>query len=154
MPTEDHTRTAHDIIDTNQHVVLGTADGDGRPWASPVYFAHVGYREFVWVSSPDTRHSRNIGLRPTIAMVVFDSRAAIGTGVGVYMDANAAQVTDEVGRYMQVFSARSLTHGGRAWTPDDVNERSHLRLYRAVAAEQTLLVRDGEHEARVPVDLT
>ena len=87
MPTENHARTAHDIIDGNEHVVLGTADADGRPWVSPVYFAHIGYREFVWVSSPDTRHSRNIGLRRTIAMVIFDSRAPIGTGVGVYMDA-------------------------------------------------------------------
>jgi hypothetical protein len=153
MTTEEHTAAAREIVDGNQYAVLATADADGRPWASPVYFAHVGYREFIWVSLPGTRHSTNIRLRSTIGMVIFDSRSFIGTGVGVYIDAEAAEVTDDLGRYMEVFSARSLAHGGSEWTVEDVTGPSGLRLYRAVAAELSLLVRDGEHEARVPVDL-
>ena len=35
-----------------------------RPWPTPVYFASAGYREFVWVSSPEARHSQNISVRP------------------------------------------------------------------------------------------
>jgi hypothetical protein len=154
MTTPDHARAARQIVDSNQYFVLGTADADGRPWATPVYFAHVGYREFVWVSTPGTRHSMNSATRPSIGVVVFDSHARIGTGVGVYMEADAARVTDDVDRYMEVFSIRSLTHGGRVWTVDDVTRPSGLWLYRAVAAKHWLLVRDGEDERRVPIDLT
>ena len=45
-------------------MVLATADGTGRPWSSPVYFAHDGYAEFLWVSAPEAAHSRNIDTSP------------------------------------------------------------------------------------------
>jgi hypothetical protein len=153
MGMPDLIRAAREIVDGNQYFVLGTADADGRPWATPVYFAHIGYREFVWVSAPATRHSRNIATHPSIGIVVFDSRARIGTGVGVYMEAEAAPVTDDVDGYMEVFSTRSLTHGGRVWTVDDVTRPSDLSLYRAVATKQWLLAREDGGERRVPVDL-
>jgi nitroimidazol reductase NimA-like FMN-containing flavoprotein (pyridoxamine 5'-phosphate oxidase superfamily) len=31
------------IVDDNLYMVLATADADGRPWASPVYFASEDY---------------------------------------------------------------------------------------------------------------
>ena len=37
--------TARGIIDANLYLVLATADVTGRPWSSPVYFAHSGYAE-------------------------------------------------------------------------------------------------------------
>jgi predicted pyridoxine 5'-phosphate oxidase superfamily flavin-nucleotide-binding protein len=40
------------IVDANQYLTLATADEDGQPWASPVWFASTDYREFFWVSSP------------------------------------------------------------------------------------------------------
>src|SRR5215207_10852846 len=44
------------IIDANLYIVLATADEAGRPWASPVCFAVAGYREYLWVSSPEATH--------------------------------------------------------------------------------------------------
>ncbi|MGH2637590.1 MAG: pyridoxamine 5'-phosphate oxidase family protein, partial [Actinomycetota bacterium] len=83
--------TARAIIDANLYMALGTADETGRPWVSPVYFAPAGYTEFYWVSSPDVTHSRNLAARPQVSIVVFDSRAPIGTGQGVYMAGSAEQ---------------------------------------------------------------
>lgn len=71
------------IIEANLYLVLGTADALGRPWATPVYFAVEGYRDFYWVSSPEATHSRNIAVRPEIGIVMFDSRVRIATGQGV-----------------------------------------------------------------------
>ncbi len=48
------------IVDANLYMVLGTADGAGRPWVSPVYCVPDAYRELIWVSSPEARHSRNL----------------------------------------------------------------------------------------------
>ena len=65
---------ARAILDAGRYVVLATAAmPDGLPWASPVWFATEDYRELFWVSYPSARHSQNIGVRPQIAMVVFDS---------------------------------------------------------------------------------
>jgi nitroimidazol reductase NimA-like FMN-containing flavoprotein (pyridoxamine 5'-phosphate oxidase superfamily) len=82
-------QTVRDIIDASRYLVLATADAAGRPWSTPVYFAHIGLAEFFWVSSPDVTHSRNIAARPEVGIVVFDSQAAIGAGQGVYMSAVA-----------------------------------------------------------------
>jgi len=145
---------ARDIVEASLYMVLATADADGRPWSSPVYFAHLGCREFFWVSSPDALHSRNIAVRPEVGISVFDSSVPIGKGQGVYMSAVAGAVDGPAAeRAMDVFSRRSLRHGGRAWTLDDVRGDSGMRLYRAVAGEHSILAKDGAADHRVPVDL-
>jgi nitroimidazol reductase NimA-like FMN-containing flavoprotein (pyridoxamine 5'-phosphate oxidase superfamily) len=78
MKQEDLGVVAKEIIDTNLYMVLGTADGSGLPWATPVYFACKEYREFYWISSPEVRHSRNITVRPQVSIVIFDSQVPVG----------------------------------------------------------------------------
>ena len=132
-------------------MVLGTADRAGHPWTSPVYFAPAGYRELYWVSDPGTRHSRNIDARPEVSIVVFDSSAPISTGTGVYMSGTAEQVLGaQRAAGIECFSRRSLAHGGREWTVDDIEGAARLRLYRATATEQWVL---DEADRRVPVVL-
>ena len=146
---------ARSIIDANLYMVLGTADAHGRPWASPVYFAVQGYRRFYWVSSPEVTHSRNIAVRAEVGIVVFDSQVPIGTGQGLYMQAVAEQVEGaDLEQGIEVFSRRSLEHGGVAWTPDDVRGAAPIRLYRATAAEHSMLAKDGRPDHRIVVDLT
>jgi nitroimidazol reductase NimA-like FMN-containing flavoprotein (pyridoxamine 5'-phosphate oxidase superfamily) len=146
----DLTALARSIIDANRYMTLATADEVGRPWASPVYFAHDGYSELLWVSSPHATHSRNIAARPGVAIVIFDSTQPIGTGQGVYMAAQAEQVVDPEGG-MAVFSRRSLAHGGTEWGPERVQGSARLRLYRAVASQQFMLDPDREPDQRTPV---
>ncbi|GGN58558.1 hypothetical protein GCM10011579_022080 [Streptomyces albiflavescens] len=146
---------ARGIVDASLYMVLATADRSGRPWSSPVYFAHLECREFFWVSSPEAAHSRNIALRPQVGIVVFDSSVLIGTGQGVYMPAVAAPVDDPgMAHAIAVFSRRSVTHGGRVWTADDVRGVSGLRLYRAVPEGHSILAKDGRPDHRIPVELT
>jgi nitroimidazol reductase NimA-like FMN-containing flavoprotein (pyridoxamine 5'-phosphate oxidase superfamily) len=61
-------------------MTLATADETGCPWASPVWYAAEGYARFYWVSSPEAKHSRNLAVRPRLSIVIFDSRAPVGTG--------------------------------------------------------------------------
>jgi release factor glutamine methyltransferase len=136
----DLAELARKILDANLYMTLGTADESGRPWASPVYCAFDRYTEFWWVSSPDARHSRNIAVRPEVGIVVFDSQVPISTGQAVYMSAVAEQVTGaESERGLDVFSQRSVAHGGRIWTPEDVLGAARVRLYRATASEHWVL---------------
>jgi nitroimidazol reductase NimA-like FMN-containing flavoprotein (pyridoxamine 5'-phosphate oxidase superfamily) len=147
---------AREIIDANLYMVLATADGSGSPWASPVYFANAGYSEFFWVSSPEATHSHNIARRPEVGIVIFDSRGMIGTGQGVYMTAVAEAVPPQgIEHGIDVFSRRSLAHGGHAWTAADVQTdgQSAIRLYRATATTHSILAKDGLPDHRTPVDI-
>jgi nitroimidazol reductase NimA-like FMN-containing flavoprotein (pyridoxamine 5'-phosphate oxidase superfamily) len=151
MADTDPTATARAIIDANLYMVLGTADEAGRPWVSPVYFAHSQYNQFFWVSRPETKHSRNLAERPEISIVIFDSQVPIGTGQGLYMSASAVELTgSERERGIEVFSQRSLQHGGNRWTPADVEPPARLRLYRATTSAHDLL---DANDQRVPVSL-
>jgi nitroimidazol reductase NimA-like FMN-containing flavoprotein (pyridoxamine 5'-phosphate oxidase superfamily) len=155
MNPEQAAQIAREIIEANHYLVLATADAAGDPWSTPVYFAHIGYREQYWVSSPTAAHSRNIAARATVSIAIFDSHARIGTGQGVYMSAIAAQVKDtELAPGITVFSDRSLRHGGVQWTAADVTGDSELRLYRATADQHWILAKDGEPDHRIPVDVT
>jgi uncharacterized protein YhbP (UPF0306 family) len=148
---DDLVSTARAIIDANLYMVLGTADEHGRPWASPVYYAPVRYREFLWVSRPDARHSQNLQVRPQLGIVIFDSSAAISTGQGVYVSAVAEQLAgSEAAQGCEIFSRRSLAHGGQAWSLRDVEPPAELRLFRAIA--ESIFVLD-ETDRRVTVTL-
>ena len=148
-------QTVRDIIEASRYLVLATADAAGRPWSSPVYFAHIGFTEFFWVSSPEVTHSRNIAVRPEVSIVVFDSQAAIGTGQGVYMSAVAALLKEsETARGIEAFSRRSVAHGGREWTSEDIRPGADMRLYRATADSHWILAKDDRPDHRIPAPLT
>jgi uncharacterized protein YhbP (UPF0306 family) len=148
----DHEATTRATIDANLYMTLGTADADGRPWATPVYYAPSGYREFFWLSRPEATHSRNLAARPELGIVIFDSTVPIDTGQGVYMTATAAQLGDaELDPAIEIYSRRSQAHRGRPWTRPDVQRPAALRLYRATVSEHFLLPRGQPY--RTPVGL-
>ena len=139
------------IVEANAYMTLATADADGTPWATPVWFAHAGGAEFVWVSRPEARHSRNIAARPAIGIVIFDSTVRPLEGEAAYFDAVAAEVpADERGAALAAYSARSTASGLKPWTEADVTAPAEHRLYRARVIGASLL--DGG-DARTPVDL-
>jgi hypothetical protein len=152
MEIREREAMARAIVDGNNYLTLGTADADGLPWASPVWYAPTSYREFFWVSKPGARHSLNIAVRPEVAIVIFDSTVPIGSGRAVYMAARAKEVTaaGDIDRGIAVFSLRSVALGGDEWTPDDVGPSARLRLYRALASEQFVL---SAHDERLPFSL-
>jgi pyridoxine/pyridoxamine 5'-phosphate oxidase len=148
---DDPAGSARQIVDSNVYMTLATADADGRPWPSPVWFAHEGYARFVWVSKPDARHSRNLAVRAETGIVIFDSSARQGAAQAVYLDAIATRVAeDEEERWTRVFSARSQALGWPAWGVEDVRAPAAHRLYRADATAQFVL---GENDERIEVAL-
>lgn len=154
------------IIDRNLYMVLGTADAVGRPWAAPVFYAADAYRDFLWVSSPEVIHSRNLSARPDVSIVVFDSRAPVGTGgaTAVYMTGTATEVPRaELDRAL-ADGPGFAERGGRDFAPDDLRPPAPYRLYRATVTEHSVLCPRpaGEpcadhglaHDHRTPVAVT
>jgi pyridoxine/pyridoxamine 5'-phosphate oxidase len=147
--SDDANAAARAVIDSNSYLTLSTADESGRPWVSPVWFAHSGYREFFWVSSPDAQHSRNLAARPEVSIVIFDSQVSPADAEAVYLSARAEQLSgDELESGVEVFSQGSVSDGLPAYSRDDVQEPANLRLYRAVATDYFAL----DRSQRVPID--
>jgi nitroimidazol reductase NimA-like FMN-containing flavoprotein (pyridoxamine 5'-phosphate oxidase superfamily) len=145
---DDLGAVARSIVDANRFMTLATADEDGSPWASPVWYSPVEYREFLWVSSPDAKHSRNLAARAELAIVIFDSHEA-GGWKALYMAAVAEELID-IDDAIHVFSRHGEAQGLRAWSRDDVLPRARHRLYRATVSEHFVL---DPHDRRIAVEV-
>jgi hypothetical protein len=142
---------AREIIDRSLYMVVATADPSGQPWASPVYFAASDYRDFFWVSEPEATHSINLRDRREVGIVIFDTSVPIGQGQGVYVLGVARELpAHETSEGIEIFSKRSVSHGGNEWTVDDVSPPARHRLYQATAEAHYVL---DEHDHRVEVRL-
>ena len=146
---------ARDIIESNRYMVLGTADEAGVPWVTPVWFAQSDYRRFIWVSSPDRRHSRNVKARPEVSIAIFNSQVAVGSGQAVYMSARAEELSGtELERDVAVFDAAGQAQGlPRRWALEDMVAPAPYRLYRATVSQHWVLDPDSSPDDRAEVAL-
>jgi pyridoxine/pyridoxamine 5'-phosphate oxidase len=140
------------VIAANRFMTLATSDAQGRPWATPVWFATPDHRRFLWISSPTARHSRNLTTRPDVAIVIFDSTTASADRQAVYLEAAAAELTgadlqEGIETYDRASRAQGLTGLSRA----DVTEPAPHRLYQAVASAHFILEEDRDRRRRVPM---
>jgi hypothetical protein len=132
-------------------MTVATADADGRPWASPVWFARASATEFLWVSHPDARHSRNLASRSEMSIVIFDSTVPLGKAEAVYLEASGEELSDRALKAgIEIYAQRSAQAGASEWTLEDVTPPARSRLYRATASAAYVL---GRTDERIPVRL-
>ena len=147
----DLAAVARKIVDANRYMVVATADSSGQPWATPVFFAHDGYRDFFWVSEPEATHSNNLRERREVGIVIFNSTRALGKDQGLYVAGVARELpAHETGEGIEIFSKRSREQGGSGWTMEDVSPPAKHRLYQATAEAHYVL---DQHDHRVEVNL-
>lgn len=146
----DHVRR---VIDTNSYMALGTTDEIGHPWVSPVWYASEDYLNFLWVSSPDAKHSRNLAVHAEVAVAIFDSSVPVGSAEAVYMKGVADELTGvDLERGLEIFDRVSQEEIGNSWVLDDVQGSALFRLYRATISEHWVLIRGGDPERGSGVD--
>jgi nitroimidazol reductase NimA-like FMN-containing flavoprotein (pyridoxamine 5'-phosphate oxidase superfamily) len=143
---------ARRMIEANSYLTLATADAAGRPWATPVWFAHDADDDgdlFVWVSKPGARHSQNIAARPAVAIVVYDSTVPVGGAAAMYAEATAEEVpAADRAAAIAVYNRKGAASGIRSWQETDVTDFAPHRLYRARASAVFVL---DDRDERVPV---
>lgn len=140
---------ARRIVAAASTLTLATAGADGRPWATPVWYASRGWEEFVWASRPEARHSRNIGLSAMVAGVVIDPAAAPGEPAAVYVEALAHEVADgDRPTALALYSERSQAAGFGPWDETRVTAPAPHRLYRATVERVYVL---GEGDRRIAI---
>jgi uncharacterized protein YhbP (UPF0306 family) len=146
---DDLDAQARAILAANRYMVLSTADADGRPWVSPVWFASEDGVEFLWISKPGARHSQNIAARSEVAIVVFDSSVVPGGAQALYADAVAERLDGaERDAAVAAYSRASTAEGLDAFATADVAEGARWRMYRATATARSVL---GPGDERLPL---
>ncbi len=143
---------AEELLGTSSYVVLATADADGEPWATPVWFAPDGMDRLYWLSWPGSRHSLLIEQRPRVALTVFDSQAVPNQGAALYATAWAGRCPEEqLEESLRVVNGRAASQGLGTWTRERVSEPARLRLYVAELDELWVLDPDADVDQRAPV---
>jgi len=143
------------LLAEHRYLVLGTADAAGTPWATPVFYAPDGEHRVVWVSSPDSRHSRNIATRPTVAVTIFDTHAPIGQAEAIYLEATAGPA-EAWSDAVALLNAR--LPAAQRLEPHDLGPEGPLRAYQARVTQHYVLIRGGDPrfdnttDTRLPVE--
>ena len=133
---------ARRVIDGNTYMVLGTLDPDGQPRLSPVFYTAARYRDFYWVSVPESHHSRNAAERAEVRLVIFDSQLPPGEGEAVYITATAQEVPQE--NLPELVGEAFRTDAGTQFSLEELTGDARLRLYVARATAYEVHVR-GRH---------
>ncbi len=80
------------IIESNNYMVIATADSEGNPWASALFYVHDKDYAFYFLSAIDSRHIKNIGGNSVASFVIFDSRQKIGQSDSVQAECKISEV--------------------------------------------------------------
>lgn len=121
---------ARHVLETIQYATIATADNQGNPWNSPVFCAHDDRRRIYWSSHPDSVHSKNIQNSGKVFIVMYNSRAGEGEGLGLYMEAVVEVVVDkkEIASALELLGKRR----GKPFThPEKFSDNGSQRIYRA-----------------------
>lgn len=105
---------ATDLLDASTLCAIATVGRDGRAHVNTAYFAWTRLLEIVWLSDPDSRHSRNVAANGSAAVVVYDSHQRWG----------------RPDRGIQLFGTASRAPGRRIGEA----ERAYARRFPAYAA--------------------
>jgi uncharacterized protein YhbP (UPF0306 family) len=114
---------ARKLMNASTLCAIATVTPRGQAHISHVYFAWTDSYEVIWISDPDSQHSRNLVANRSAAVTVYDSRQTWGRlDRGIRLFGVAAEVDGGRARDAEkVYGARFKSYGGL----DD-----SLRLYR------------------------
>lgn len=120
-------------------MVIATADTDGNPWISPVFYMYDEGFNLYWVSDKSALHSKNIRSNPHVAISIFGPAPPEDESKihGVYVDAEARELTDEtdVSRAAKIMQQRIQPDKFMIKSLADVTGNASWRIYKAVPKE-------------------
>lgn len=63
--------TVYHFLSTHSTMALATVGADGLPQVTPLFFVADEHVQLYWLSSPNSRHSRNLAERPHAAATIY-----------------------------------------------------------------------------------
>jgi nitroimidazol reductase NimA-like FMN-containing flavoprotein (pyridoxamine 5'-phosphate oxidase superfamily) len=86
---------AKKLIGEIPYITIASITPDGNPWNSPVFAVPDEKYNFIWNSSMESQHSKNISANGNIFIVIYNSTVHEGQGFGVYIEAEAKEINNE-----------------------------------------------------------
>ena len=80
------------LLDETTTMVLATRGPDGTPRATPVYFAAEENLRLIFLSDPDSAHSRNLSSAPQSSVAIYPEEPDWRRLRGVQMTGRAAAI--------------------------------------------------------------
>jgi uncharacterized protein YhbP (UPF0306 family) len=107
---------ARRLLDASTLCAIATVSSRGRAHVNTAYFAWSRGFDLVWLSAPESTHSRNLRANPSVAVAVYDS----------------AQTWGKPDRGIQLFGAAGEAVGAAAREA----ERAYARRFPPYAGEE------------------
>ncbi len=126
---EEVVNRAKELIDKIPYITIASVTPEGEPWNSPVFAAHDENYNFIWNSSVDSQHSKNIQNSGKVFIVIYDSTKE-GEGFGIYIEADAKEIEDD-----KLDNAIKVFYEKKGRQPENKSEfmsPSTRRMYMAV----------------------
>lgn len=83
------------IIEQVKYITIATVSEYGDPWNTPVFATYDEAYNFYFSTDTESHKARNIAANHKVFLVIYDSTALPGTGVGVYIQGEAVRLTTE-----------------------------------------------------------
>jgi nitroimidazol reductase NimA-like FMN-containing flavoprotein (pyridoxamine 5'-phosphate oxidase superfamily) len=127
----DRVTKAKEILSNIRYVTIASASSEAAPWGTPVLAVFDDQYNCYWTSLNNTQHSQNIQENPRVYLTCFDSTVLPGEGGGVYVQAQAAEMTDPV----EITHAAELLYARKNKSVRKAEEflgDSPKRMYKAI----------------------
>lgn len=113
------------------HVMTLCTSGGAGPWAAAVFYVNDGYTLF-FLSSPATRHCRNLAQDARCAATIHDDTGDWASVKGIQLEGRASKIGgDEARRARLRYGAKFPIVGGLAGAPAAIVEAlSKVHWYR------------------------
>jgi len=97
-------------LDTATIMQIATVSGE-QPWGATVFFAADNAHEIFWLSPPNARHSREIGLNDRVAATITLPHQYGEAWQGVQVEGTAKEIDiAETERFFQAYAERFNAH--------------------------------------------
>ena len=92
---KDLVGAARQIIAQVPYITIASVSAAGEPWNTPVFSAYDEVYHFYFSTNTESHKARNIANNGKVFLVIYDSTAPVGTGVGVYIQGSARLLTND-----------------------------------------------------------
>lgn len=126
----DRVAKAKEILSNIRYVTIASASIDAEPWGTPVLAVFDDLYNCYWTSLNNAQHSKNIQENSQVYLTCFDSTVLPGEGGGVYIKAQAVEMSDpaEITKVSKLLYARKNKEVRKA---EEFLSDSLKRIYKA-----------------------
>ncbi|WP_461534908.1 pyridoxamine 5'-phosphate oxidase family protein [Spongorhabdus nitratireducens] len=139
-----------ELLETNHYCVLATANSEGEPWNTPLFYAFDHNWQLYWISSTDCHHSRLLAENPKASAVIYEPPGVSHETSALYLSGTAAICEGaEIEQALEFYLQR--TGLGISRNADDYQGDSPCRFWK-LSPEKAWTLQEPEWQDNLLLD--